>query len=26
LEDIVVADDAGPDSLNTVDHHLAVLG
>ena len=26
LEDIVVADDAGPDSLNTVDHHLAILG
>jgi len=26
LEDIVVATDAGPDSLNTADHHLAVLG
>ncbi|MDG1878669.1 MAG: M24 family metallopeptidase, partial [Acidimicrobiales bacterium] len=26
LEDIVVADDDGPDPLNTVDHHLAVLG
>ena len=26
LEDIVVAADGGPDSLNTVDHHLAVLG
>lgn len=25
LEDIVVAADAGPDSLNTVDHHLAVV-
>lgn len=26
LEDIVVADDAGPDPLNLVDHQLAVLG
>jgi len=26
LEDIVVAADAGPDPLNLVDHHLAVLG
>lgn len=26
LEDIVVAADDGPDPLNTVDHHLAVLG
>jgi Xaa-Pro aminopeptidase len=26
LEDIVVANDAGPDPLNTVDHQLAVLG
>ncbi|NIR41007.1 MAG: aminopeptidase P family protein [Actinobacteria bacterium] len=25
LEDIVVATDAGPDPLNTVDHHLAVV-
>ncbi len=25
LEDIVVATEAGPDSLNTVDHHLAVV-
>jgi len=25
LEDIVVADDNGPDSLNLVDHHLAVV-
>jgi Xaa-Pro aminopeptidase len=25
LEDIVVAADAGPDSLNLVDHHLAVV-
>ena len=25
IEDIVVASDAGPDPLNTVDHHLAVL-
>ncbi len=25
LEDIVVATDAGPDPLNTVDHHLAVI-
>jgi Xaa-Pro aminopeptidase len=25
LEDIVVATDDGPDSLNTVDHHLAVV-
>ncbi|MXW76545.1 MAG: aminopeptidase P family protein [Acidimicrobiaceae bacterium] len=25
LEDIVVATDAGPDSLNLVDHHLAVV-
>ncbi|MEM7140354.1 MAG: Xaa-Pro peptidase family protein [Actinomycetota bacterium] len=25
LEDIVVATDGGPDSLNTVDHHLAVV-
>lgn len=25
IEDIVVATDAGPDPLNTVDHHLAVL-
>ena len=25
LEDIVVAAEAGPDSLNTVDHHLAVV-
>jgi Xaa-Pro aminopeptidase len=26
LEDIVVASETGPDSLNTADHHLAVLG
>jgi Xaa-Pro aminopeptidase len=26
LEDIVVADNAGPDPLNTVDHQLAVIG
>ena len=26
LEDIMVANDAGPDPLNTVDHQLAVLG
>ena len=26
LEDIVVATGTGPDPLNTVDHHLAVLG
>ena len=26
LEDIVVAADAGPDPLNLVDHHLAVVG
>ena len=25
LEDIVVATDDGPDPLNTVDHHLAVV-
>ena len=25
LEDIVVAAEAGPDSLNTVDHQLAVV-
>lgn len=26
LEDIVVAADAGPDSLNLVDHHLGLIG
>ena len=26
IEDIVVAANAGPDPLNQVDHHLAVVG